>query len=165
MLREARAIASSVRARWRSGHKPWITIGAVIATLVFWTLRRAGVWSGPIDALSVVRADQPLLASLLRVPLSILVPAPNLPVWGAVVQVAVVGAISEALLGRRRLVGLALGSQYVATLAGRIAAWIGGAHVYGLRPAAAFVRDTGPSAVVITAGLTVLVLMRARWLA
>jgi lysyl-tRNA synthetase, class II len=120
------------------------------------------MWSGPIDAISVVRANQPLLGSLLRVPLSLLVPAPGLPVWGAVLQVAVIGSLGEIVLGRRRFVGLALATQYIATMAGRVAAWIGHGHPYGLRPAAAFVRDTGPSAAVVAIGVAVAVLIGAR---
>jgi len=159
---EVPTVRHAVAARWRDGHRPYVTAVAVAAVVTFWMLRHAGVWSNPIDWLSAVRADQPLLASLLRVPLSILVPAPDLPVWGAVAQVAIVGALGELLLGRRRLLGLALGVQFVATMAGRIAGWVGPHHAYGLRPAAAFVRDTGPSAVVIAVGIT-LAMMLGTW--
>jgi lysyl-tRNA synthetase, class II len=122
---------------------------------VFWLLARTHIWSGPIDSLSVVRANQPLVASLLRVPFSLFVPALGLPVWGALVQVALIGSLGELVLGRRRLVGLALGTQYVATMAGRTAAWIGPGHAFGLRPSLAFVRDTGPSAAVVAVGIAV----------
>ena len=156
---ELSTIRQSLIERWRAGHRPYVTAAAMATVITFWMLRRAGVWSNPIDWLSAVRADQPLLASLLRVPLSILVPAPDLPVWGAVGQVAIIGALGELLLGRRRLLGLALGVQFMATMAGRIAGWLGPRHPYGLRPAAAFVRDTGPSAVVIAVGIALAVML------
>ena len=126
---ELTVIRQSLTGRWRAGHRPYVTAAAVAAVITFWMLRHAGVWSNPIDWLSAVRADQPLLASLLRVPLSILVPAPDLPVWGAVGQVAVIGTLGELLLGRRRLIGLALGVQFTATMAGRIATTFGPSSV------------------------------------
>jgi lysyl-tRNA synthetase, class II len=152
---ELRRIREAVTTRWQAGERPWIALAATAAVFVFWLLARTHIWSGPIDSLSVVRANQPLVASLLRVPFSLLVPALGLPVWGALMQVALVGSLGELVLGRRRLIGLAVGTQYVATMAGRTAAWIGPGHAFGLRPSIAFVRDTGPSAAVVAVGLAV----------
>ena len=162
---EVRGLAVAVRAPWRAGRRPYVTATAVLAIAAFWLLRRFGVWSNPIDSLSAVRANEPLIAALVRVPLSLLVPAVGLPVWGALVQVAIVGALAELVLGRRRMIGLAFATQYVATVAGRVAAQLGGGRPYGLRPAAAFVRDTGPSAAVVALGLAVAVVVGAWWLA
>ncbi|CAL9594220.1 hypothetical protein [Streptomyces sp. enrichment culture] len=105
--------------------------------------------------LGAVRADDPLGAALLRTPLSLFVPAPDLPVWGALAQILLVFGIAELCLGRWRTLAIA----YAATLAGTLYARLGvtlGAHApFGLPWTDAQVVDTGPSAAVV--GLAVYV--------
>ncbi|MCF2529124.1 hypothetical protein [Yinghuangia soli] len=102
-----------------------------------------------------VRADLPWWLALLRTPVSLFVPAPDLPVWGALAQVLIVFAIAEILLGRARTLVIA----YLATLAGTMAARamiaLGPDRVLGIDPALGHVLDTGPSAAVV--GLAVAV--------
>ncbi|MCL3993710.1 hypothetical protein [Streptomyces lavenduligriseus] len=105
--------------------------------------------------LGAVRADDPLGAALLRTPLSLFVPAPDLPVWGALAQILLVFGVAELCLGRWRTLAIA----YAATLAGTLYARLGvtlGAHApFGLPWTDAQVVDTGPSAAVV--GLAVYV--------
>ncbi|MDN3263551.1 hypothetical protein QWJ26_27820 [Streptomyces sp. CSDS2] len=105
--------------------------------------------------LGAVRAGDPLGTALLRTPLSLFVPAPDLPVWGALAQILLVFGIAELCLGRWRTLAIA----YAATLAGTLYARLGvtlGAHApFGLPWTDAQVVDTGPSAAVV--GLAVYV--------
>lgn len=82
-------------------------------------------------------------------PLSLYVPALDLPVWGALAQILFVFGIAEACLGWWRTLGIA----YVATLAGTLYARVGvalGPHApFGLPATDTQVVDTGPSAAVV----------------
>ncbi|MCG7204524.1 hypothetical protein [Streptomyces arenae] len=105
-----------------------------------------------------VRAADPFWLALLRTPLSLCVPALDLPVWGALAQILVVFGIAEVCLGWWRTLAVA----YVATLAGTLYARVGialGPHVpLGLPGSDARVVDTGPSAAVV--GLAVFLAWR-----
>ncbi|MFE9447812.1 hypothetical protein [Streptomyces sp. NPDC006739] len=111
-----------------------------------------------VQNLGAVRAEDPLWLALLRTPLSLFVPALDLPVWGALAQVLFVFGVAEVCLGWWRTLGIA----YVATLAGTLYARVGidlGRHApFGLPWTDAQVVDTGPSAAVV--GLAVFVAWR-----
>ncbi|MEW2508524.1 hypothetical protein [Streptomyces sp. NPDC046870] len=111
-----------------------------------------------VQDLGAVRADDPLWLGLLRTPLSLFVPALDLPVWGALAQILLVFGIAELCLGWKRTLTIA----YVATLAGTLYARLGitlGAHApFGLPWTDGQVVDTGPSAAVV--GLAVFVCWR-----
>ncbi|SFY50504.1 hypothetical protein [Streptomyces sp. F-1] len=111
-----------------------------------------------VQDLGAVRAEDPLWLGLLRTPLSLFVPALDLPVWGALAQILLVFGIAELCLGWWRTLVIA----YLATLAGTLYARIGialGAHApFGLPWTDAQVVDTGPSAAVV--GLAVFVAWR-----
>ncbi|MEV5841692.1 hypothetical protein AB0M32_06925 [Streptomyces sp. NPDC051985] len=102
-----------------------------------------------VQDLGAVRAEDPLRQALLRTPLSLFVPALDLPVWGALAQILVVFGIAEVCLGWWRTLAIA----YVATLAGTLYARFGiaiGPHgPLGLPASDALVVDTGPSAAVV----------------
>ncbi|MGW5047499.1 hypothetical protein [Streptomyces griseoluteus] len=110
-----------------------------------------------------VRATDPWWLALARTPLSLFVPAADLPVWGALAQVLVVFGIAEITLGRPQTLLIA----YVCTLAGvayaRIGVAVGPGGVLGLPAADAQIVDTGPSATVV--GLAIYLCLRFRaWL-
>ncbi len=114
-----------------------------------------------IEDVGAVRAEDPLGLALLRTPLSLFVPALDLPVWGALAQILIVFGIAEISLGRRRTLAIA----YAATLAGTLYARVGIALgpdvlLVGLPASDAWVVDTGPSAAVV--GLAVFVGWRYR---
>ncbi|MBX7548690.1 hypothetical protein [Streptomyces sp. NPDC004232] len=111
-----------------------------------------------VQNMGAVRAEDPLWLALLRTPLSLFVPALDLPVWGALAQILLVFGIAEVCIGWWRTLTIA----YVATLAGTLYARVGislGTHApFGLPWTDAQVVDTGPSAAVV--GLAVYVAWR-----
>ncbi|GGU19303.1 hypothetical protein [Streptomyces lavendofoliae] len=143
-----------VTRRWRAVA---MTLGAVCLTSVFQVVQNRPWGYGPVQAIGSVRAEDPLWEALLRTPLSLFVPALDLPVWGALAQILLVFGIAETCLGRPRTLLIA----YTATLAGTLYARVGialgpGAPLgLGLPATDAQVVDTGPSAAVV--GLAVYV--------
>ncbi|MFB7467440.1 hypothetical protein ACFCZ1_28790 [Streptomyces sp. NPDC056224] len=146
-----------VHERWRAIP---MTLGAVCLTSVFQIVQNTSWGFQPVQNLGSVKAVDPLWLALLRTPLSLFVPALDLPVWGALAQVLLVFGISEICIGWWRT--LVIG--YVATLAGttyaRIGLSLGADHPFGLPLSDRVVNDTGPSAAVV--GLAVYVCWRYR---
>ena len=105
-----------------------------------------------------VRAADPLWLALLRTPLSLFVPALDLPVWGALAQILFVFGIAEICLGRRRTLALAYAATLAGTLYARVGVWLGPDSPLGLSAPDAYVVDTGPSAAVV--GLAVFLGLR-----
>ncbi|MGG8409987.1 hypothetical protein ACM614_27170 [Streptomyces sp. 12297] len=146
-----------VRRRWRAAP---MTLGAVALTSVFQVVQNQPWGFQFVQNLGSVRATDPLWLALLRTPLSLFVPALDLPVWGALAQILLVFGIAEICIGwwRTLLIG------YVATLAGttyaRVGLGMGAVHPLGLPDSDRLVNDTGPSAAVV--GLAVYVCWRYR---
>ncbi|MGK5544654.1 hypothetical protein ACSNOH_07980 [Streptomyces sp. URMC 127] len=137
-----------------------MTLAAVVLTAVFQIVQNQSWGFQPVQRVGSVQAQLPWWIALLRTPLSLFVPALDLPVWGALAQVLLVFGIAEICLGKWRTLAI----SYVATLAGtmyaRLAIHIGPDSVFGLPAEAAKVVDTGPSAAVV--GLAVFVSWRYR---
>ncbi|MBT2400014.1 hypothetical protein J7E89_29650 [Streptomyces sp. ISL-100] len=135
-----------------------LTLVAVALTALFQAVQHQSWGHGPVHDIGFVRAEDPLWLSLLRTPLSLFVPALDLPVWGALAQVLLVFGVAEICVGRARTLMVA----YVATLAGTLYARagiaLGPGGPLGLPASDAQVVDTGPSAAVV--GLAVYVCRR-----
>ncbi|MEU6281535.1 hypothetical protein [Streptomyces sp. NPDC047028] len=135
-----------------------MTVGAVCLTALLQYVQNQPWGFRLVQDVGAVRAQDPLWQALLRTPLSLFVPALDLPVWGALAQILLVFGIAEVCLGWWRTMGIA----YVATLAGTLYARVGialGPHApFGLPASDAQVVDTGPSAAVV--GLAVFVCWR-----
>ncbi|MEE1819296.1 hypothetical protein PUR59_30320 [Streptomyces sp. SP18ES09] len=146
-----------VTLRWRAVP---MTLAAVCLTALFQLVQNQAWGYQPVQDIGSVRAEDPLWLALLRTPLSLFVPALDLPVWGALAQVLLVFGIAEICLGRWRTLGVA----YLATLAGTLYARVGIAlgpdSPFGLPASDAQIVDTGPSAAVV--GLAVYVCWRYR---
>uniref|UniRef100_A0AAU2AA05 Integral membrane protein n=1 Tax=Streptomyces sp. NBC_00093 TaxID=2975649 RepID=A0AAU2AA05_9ACTN len=146
-----------LRRRWRA--LP-MTLGAVCLTALVQFTQNQSWGYRFVQNLGAVRAEDPLWLALLRTPLSLFVPALDLPVWGALAQILVVFGIAEICLGWWRALVIA----YVATLAGtlyaRVGIAVGPSGFLGLPGADAHVVDTGPSAAVV--GLAVFLGWRYR---
>ncbi|MFI9254193.1 hypothetical protein [Streptomyces sp. NPDC053069] len=135
-----------------------MTLGAVCLTALLQHVQNQSWGYQLVLNAGGVRAEDPLWLALLRTPLSLFVPALDLPVWGALAQILLVFGIAEMCIGWWRTLAIA----YVATLAGTLYARIGitlGTHApFGLPWTDAQVVDTGPSAAVV--GLAVFVSWR-----
>ncbi|MEV0324459.1 hypothetical protein ACIBKX_02365 [Streptomyces sp. NPDC050658] len=146
-----------VERRWRAAP---MTLAAVCLTALCQFVQNQSWGYQFVQDIGSVRAEDPLWLALLRTPLSLFVPALDLPVWGALAQILVVFGIAEICVGWRRT--LVIG--YAATLAGTLYARVGIAwgpdHPLGLPASDARVVDTGPSAAVV--GLAVYVCWRYR---
>lgn len=149
-----------VRNRWRAVP---MTLTAVVLTSLFQIVQNQHWGFGPVQQLGSVQAQLPWWLALLRTPLSLFVPALDLPVWGALAQILIVFGIAEACIGKWRTLAV----SYTATLAGtmyaRLGVALGPGSPLGLPPEAAKIIDTGPSAAVV--GLAVYLSWRYRaWL-
>ncbi|MHB9862386.1 hypothetical protein [Streptomyces sp. YIM S03343] len=137
---------------------PWaipMTLTAVGLTALLQVVQNQSWGYRLVQQAGGVRAADPLGPALLRTPLSLFVPALDLPVWGALLQILFVFGIAEICLGWWRTLAVA----YVATLAGtlyaRVGIAVGPGGLFGLPASDARVVDTGPSAAVV--GLAVYV--------
>ncbi|MGW3460832.1 hypothetical protein ACWDE9_15095 [Streptomyces olivaceoviridis] len=103
-----------------------------------------------VERLGGVRAELPLWLSLLRTPVSLYVPALDLPVWAGITQLFLAFALAELALGRARTLVIAYATTLAGTLAARLMIVLGpGWWGFGLPPEAGQVLDTGPSAAVV----------------
>ncbi|MFJ6630203.1 hypothetical protein ACIQMR_02190 [Streptomyces sp. NPDC091376] len=135
-----------------------MTLGAVCLTGLFQLVQNQTWGYQPVQDIGSVRAEDPLWLALLRTPLSLFVPALDLPVWGALAQILLVFGICEICLGRPRTLMVAYAATLAGTLYARAGIALGPGHPLGLPAADAQVVDTGPSAAVV--GLAVWVCHR-----
>ncbi|MGC0419755.1 hypothetical protein [Embleya sp. AB8] len=143
-------VADPVRQLWRSRGKGLaLAVVASSAVIFFHAIGQTPAGKTVVRLVGGVSADLPLWLALLRTPISLFVPALNLPVWAGITQLFLAFAIAQLSLG----VGRTLMVAYVTTLAGtmgaRIMIAIGPEHAIGLPEKAAHVLDTGPSAAVV----------------
>lgn len=143
--------------RWRA--MP-MAIGAVCLTAALHFTQNQPWGYRFVQDVGAVRAEDPLWLALLRTPLSLFVPALDLPVWGALAQILIVFGIAEIRLGRWRTLALAYTATLAGTLYARLGIWLGPDSPIGLPASDARVVDTGPSAAVV--GLAVFVAWRCR---
>lgn len=107
--------------------------------------------SGAVDA------SLPLATELWRLPMSLFLPTPYLPVWGAAAQLVIVIGLGELLLGRWLTIGTAAVGHVGATLAARLLIHSHLGSLFGLSPTLAHVLDTGPSAAATAVGACLLI--------
>ncbi|MEV0258220.1 hypothetical protein AB0H82_28650 [Streptomyces sp. NPDC050732] len=168
-----RALARSARAEWGPlfstvrdalAARRWravpMTLAAVCLTALFQYVQNQPWGFQFVQNIGCVRAEDPLRLALLRTPLSLFVPALDLPVWGALVQLLIVFGIAEICLGRWRTLLIAYAATLAGTLYARVGIEWGPGNPFGLPASDAQVVDTGPSAAVV--GLAVFVCWRYR---
>jgi len=148
----------------RLGERGWraaplaLCSGASIAVFALLQHTDPGWWL--VEHVAAVYQALPIWLILLRLPLSMFAPAPDLPAWGAVAQVLVVFAVAEIQLGRWRTLLVAVCTNALTTLSARLMWWAGMALGVGTPQVDAYELDTGPSTVVVA--LSVYVLLRCR---
>ncbi|MEU0601337.1 hypothetical protein ABZ484_24300 [Streptomyces sp. NPDC006393] len=103
-----------------------------------------------VRILGGVQGDLPLWLALLRTPVSLYVPALDLPVWAGISQLFLAFALAELTLGRGRTLFISYATTLAGTLTVRVMLAIGpGRWGLGLPPGIGHVLDTGPSAAVV----------------
>ncbi|MCU1361280.1 MAG: hypothetical protein JWN99_2569, partial [Ilumatobacteraceae bacterium] len=140
-----------------------LAIATAMLIIVFEVAKQTAGGARLVRTVAGVHQSDHLVVLLLRTPLSIFAAAPSLPVWGAIVQVLVVISIAQQILGWRRVVIIAVGSQFLinvvthATVISGHPGWMGVAgQVFDL--------DTGPSVVVVALACAGALEAPARWL-
>ncbi|MFK4107340.1 hypothetical protein [Streptomyces sp. NPDC002176] len=163
LVRAARFTGRTLRGEWhavvvdpvrRLAHRGLsgllLAFVAAFGVILFHDLAQHPLGATWVRRLGGVTADLPLWLSLLRTPVSLYVPALDLPVWAGITQLFLAFALAELVLGRVRTLAIA----YVTTLAGTLTArlmielgpgWWG----FGLPAEYGAVLDTGPSAAVV----------------
>ncbi|WP_020115861.1 hypothetical protein [Streptomyces canus] len=135
-----------LRRRWRAVP---LALAAVCLTAALHFVHNQSWGYDFVQDVGAVRAADPLWLALLRTPLSLFVPALDLPVWGALAQILFVFGIAEICLGRWRTLTLAYAATLAGTLYARVSIWLGPDSPLGLPASDAHVVDTGPSAAVV----------------
>lgn len=119
----------------------------------------AGWWV--VEHCAGVYQALPLPLILLRLPLSMFAPAPDLPAWGAMLQVLVVFGLSEVHLGRVRTLITAVCVNSLTTVSARIMVIVGLHLAIGTPQVDQYELDTGPSTVVVALSIYVALKCRA----
>ncbi|MFD9796778.1 hypothetical protein ACFWXK_38175 [Streptomyces sp. NPDC059070] len=148
--------------RWRAVP---MTLCAVVLTSLFQLVQNQPWGFRPVQVLGSVKAEDALWISLLRTPLSLFVPALDLPVWGALGQLLLVFGIAEICIGRRHTLLIAYAATLAGTMYARVGIALGPDGPLGLPASDAKMVDTGPSAAVVGLALYVCWRYRAYWTA
>jgi hypothetical protein len=123
---------------------------AAFGVIFFHALAQRPAGEAIVRHLGGVQGDLPLWLALLRTPISLYVPALDLPVWAGITQLFLAFALAELTLGRARTLVVAYATTLAGTLTVRVMLLIGpGCGGIGLRPEIGQVLDTGPSAAVV----------------
>ncbi|MGW0875943.1 hypothetical protein ACWD3Z_36450 [Streptomyces sp. NPDC002740] len=123
---------------------------ACAGVIFFHAIAQHPTGAAVVRVLGGVQGDLPLWLALLRTPVSLYVPALDLPVWAGITQLFLAFALAELALGRRRTLLIAYASTLAGTLTVRVMMAMGpGWWGLGLPPEVGQVLDTGPSAAVV----------------
>ncbi|WP_079177943.1 hypothetical protein [Streptomyces mangrovisoli] len=123
---------------------------ACLGVIFFHALAQHPAGAVAVRLLGGVRGDLPLWLALLRTPVSLYVPALDLPVWAGLTQLFLAFALAELTLGRARTLAVAYTATLAGTLSVRVMLALGpGWGGLGLPAVAGRVLDTGPSAAVV----------------
>lgn len=114
-----------------------------------------------VRILGGVQASLPLPIALLRTPVSLYVPALNLPVWAGLTQLFLVFALAQLALGWKRTLLIAYAATLAGTMSARAMIWLGPTNPLGLDRIEAYVLDTGPSAATVALFTYIAVIKRA----
>ncbi|MFF4505860.1 hypothetical protein [Streptomyces sp. NPDC001401] len=123
---------------------------AAFGVIFFHALAQRPAGAVVVRLLGGVKADLPLWLALLRTPVSLYVPALDLPVWAGITQLFLAFALAELILGRARTLVISYATTLAGTLMVRVMIALGpGWGGLGLPPGIGQVLDTGPSAAVV----------------
>lgn len=135
---------------------------AAFGVVFFHALAQRPAGAVAVRLLGGVKGDLPLWLALLRTPVSLYVPALDLPVWGGITSLSLAFALAELILGRARTLVVSYATTLAGTLMVRVMIALGpGWGGLGLPREVGQVLDTGPSAAVVGLFTYVAVVQRA----
>ncbi|MEV6398285.1 hypothetical protein AB0M39_26510 [Streptomyces sp. NPDC051907] len=137
-----------------------LALFAVLAVIVLHEIHLTVRGAVAVRLLGEVSGDLPLWLALLRTPVSMFVPAVDLPVWGGLPKLFLAFALAELTMGRTRTLLIAYGTTLAGTLSARAMIALGPGGL-GLPPEAGQAIDTGPSAAVVGLFTYIAVVRRA----
>jgi hypothetical protein len=151
--------------RWRErGLRGFaLTAAMSIAVVVAWVLDHTSSHA-VVTACCGERVGGPLSSALIRLPGSLVAPAPLLPVWGSVIQILLAFGLAEAAVGAFRTTAVVAASQVVATLAGRYFVWYAPVALGGLPVSWRTAIDTGPSASTVGLAVYLAIVLGCPWI-
>ncbi|MHC5906496.1 hypothetical protein ACVNF4_21700 [Streptomyces sp. S6] len=143
-------VVDPVRELWRRGPSALsLAIVACAGVIFFHAIAQNDTGEKIVREVGGVQGSIPLWQALLRTPISLYVPALDLPVWAGITQLFLAFALAEVALGRARTLVIAYASTLSGTLTVRIMLALGPDRWGGLPPEIGHVLDTGPSAAVV----------------
>jgi hypothetical protein len=113
-----------------------------------------------LNACCAERDGYPLHRWIVRLPGSLIAPAPELPVWGSLAQVLVVVGIAEAAMGRIATVTVGLLGHFISAIAARVLLGAGSDVPGALPHIDRYLLDTGPSAATVALTAYLVVVLR-----
>ncbi|HEY8978902.1 MAG TPA: hypothetical protein VIU15_04880 [Streptomyces sp.] len=143
-------VVDPLRELWRRGPSALsLAIVACVGVIFFHAIAQNDLGEKIVREVGGVQGSIPLWQALLRTPISLYVPALDLPVWAGITQLFLAFALAEVALGRARTLFIAYASTLSGTLTVRVMLALGPDHWGGLPPETGHVLDTGPSAAVV----------------
>jgi hypothetical protein len=117
-----------------------------------------------MKAVAGIHQDEHFWEVVVQIPLSMFAPAPDLPAWGALLQVFIAFGLAECWLGWRRTIGVAVITSGLTSLAARVMVFIGLQFNIGTPWQDAFQLDTGPSVAVVSLLVYLSLKLRTYWI-
>ncbi|MFJ2771688.1 hypothetical protein [Streptomyces sp. NPDC087300] len=150
LLREWRGVIAGPFRALRGRGPLGVSLGlfATVAVVGLHAYQQTETGAAVLRVVSEVRADQPLALSLLRTPVSLFVPAQDLPAWGGLPRLFLAFALAELAFGRIRTLVVAYAATLSGTLGARVMVAVGPGEP-GLPADAAHAVDTGASAAIV----------------
>lgn len=142
--------------------RPWLGVAMASASAIVAVLLHFHILSPELWRSGAVYASLPLKSELARLPMSLLIPTPYLPVWAASGQIFIVFGLGEMILGRWVTVIVATVGHFGSSLVAFVVLNAVHGNVFGLTPALAHALDTGPSAATTAVGACLLVAVRMK---
>lgn len=161
-VRELTRLWVTARHQLSRGARPWLGITVASATALVAGLLHLHLLSPELWRSGAVYASLPLKSELARLPMSLFLPTPYLPVWAASGQILVVFGLGEMILGRWLTVVVATIGHFGSSLGAYVLLNAVHGSVFGLTPALVHALDTGPSAATTAVGACLLVAIRMK---
>jgi hypothetical protein len=149
---ELASLGSDAGQALREGRRPWAAVGMCLLSAGCAAASHVASLRPLLARSGDVYASLPVARELVRMPLSAFLPTADLPLWGALLQLAVVVGLAELIVGRIGTLFVALAGQVLSTLTSRLLVVLGTAVVIGLPLSQAGVLDTGPSGISTAVG-------------